>query len=178
MKKWLASVMMVAAVASWSQAQAPAGNGNAPMAAPTDTKAAPADTKAAPAAAAVKVEKIVVATGVENREATGEATTFGADAGQVYCWTKLTVSDAPAKVKFVWSKDGKQVYEHPLDIKSSGRWWASKKVQPGAWKVEVQSENGDSLGSVEFTVSAEAKAADTAPAAAPAATPAPATETK
>jgi hypothetical protein len=174
MKKWLASVMMVAAVSAWSHAQAPAGNGNAPMAAPTDAKAAPADTKAAPAAAAVKVDKIVVAAGVENREATGEATTFGADVGQIYCWTKITVTDAPAKIKYVWTKDGKQIYEHPLDIKSSGRWWASKKVQPGAWKVDVQSESGESLGSVEFTVSAEAKTETAAPAAAPA--PAPATK--
>jgi hypothetical protein len=130
--------------------------------------AAPAETKAAPAAAAVKVEKVVVAAGVENREATGEATTFGSDVGQVYCWTKLTLTDAPAKVKFVWTMDGKQVYEHPLEIKSSGRWWASKKVQPGSWKVDVQSESGESLGSAEFTVSAEAKAAAAAPAMTPA----------
>jgi len=158
MKKWFASVMMVAAAAAWSQAQAPAGNGNAPV-------AAPAAAKAAPAQAAVKVEKIVVAAGMENREATGEATTFGADVGQVYCWTKLTVSEAPAKVKYVWSLDGKQVHEYPLDIKSSGRWWAAKNVQTGSWKVEVQSESGESLGSVEFTVGGEAKAA---PAPAPA----------
>ena len=161
MKKWLASVMMVAAVAAWSQAQAPAGNGNAPV-------AAPADTKAAPAKPAVKVEKIVVATGVENREATGEATTFGADVGQVYCWTKLTVAETPAKIKYVWSMGGKQVHEFPLDITSPGRWWAAKKVQTGSWKVEVQSESGESLGSVEFTVGGEAKAAAPAPVPAPA----------
>ena len=152
--------------------QAPAGNGNAPAAVPPGAQAAPADAKAAPAQNAVKVEKIVVAAGVENREAAGEATTFGADVGQVYCWTKLAVAEPPAKVKYVWSLDGKQVYEHPLDIKSSGRWWASKKVQTGSWKVEVQSENGEGLGSVEFTVSGEAKAA--APATAPAPAPAPA----
>jgi hypothetical protein len=176
MKKWLASVMMVAAAAAWSHAQAPAGNGNAPTAVPPGAQAAPADAKAAPAAAVVKVEKIVAAAGVENREATGEAATFGSDVGLVYCWTRLTVSEPPAKVKFVWSMDGKQVYEHPLDIKSSGRWWASKKVQPGSWKVEVKSDSDESLGSVEFKVSAEAKSADGAPAAAPAPAPAPATK--
>ena len=75
------------------------------------------------------------------------------------------LSEAPAKVKYVWSLDGKQVHEYPLDIKSSGRWWAAKNVQTGSWKVEVQSESGESLGSVEFTVGGEAKAA---PAPAPA----------
>ena len=155
MKKWFASVLMFAAVSTW--AQAPAGNASSPMATPPEAKGAEAKP-------AVKVEKILVATAVENREATGEATTFGAEVSQVYCWTKLAVAEPPAKVKFVWSLGGKQVYEHPLDIKSSGRWWAAKKVQAGSWKVEVQTENGESLGSVEFTVSAEAKAAAPAPA--------------
>ncbi|MCX5795860.1 MAG: DUF2914 domain-containing protein [Elusimicrobia bacterium] len=158
MKKWFASVLMFAAVSGWAQAPA----------APAAPAATPAETKAAPAPAAVKVEKILVATGVENREATGEATTFGAEVGQVYCWTKLAVTEPPAKVKYVWSMSGKPVYEHPIEIKTSGRWWASKKVQPGSWKVELQSESGESLGSVEFTVSAEAAAPAAAPAPAPA----------
>jgi hypothetical protein len=160
MKKWFASVLMFAAVSSW--AQAPAGNAASPMATPPQAKGAEAK-------AAVKVEKIVVGTGVENREAVGAATAFDAAVGQVSCWVKLAVAEPPAKVKFVWSLGGKQVYEHPLDIKSSGRWWAAKKVSAGSWKVEVQSENNESLGSVEFTVSAEAKAAAPAPAPAPAA---------
>jgi hypothetical protein len=158
MKKWFASVMMVASVAVGAQAQAPAGNGSAPMAAPPSSQAAAAK-------AVVKVEKIVAAAGVENREATGAATTFGADVGQVYCWTKLTVTDPPAKVKFVWSMGGKQVHEYLVDVNSSGRWWAAKKVAAGSWKVEIQSESGESLGSVEFTVGGEAKAAAPAPAA-------------
>ena len=165
MTKWLASALMFAAVSTW--AQAPAGNAASPMAKPPETKAA--DVKAADEKPAVKVEKIVVAASVENREAVGEAVSFGPETGTVSCWTKLTVAEPPAKVKFVWSLGGKQVYEHPLDIKTSGRWWAAKKVTPGAWKVEVQSEDGQSLGSVEFTVTAEAKPAAAAPAPAPAA---------
>ena len=155
MAKWLASVLIFAAVSSW--AQAPAGNGNAPMAVPTDAKAA------STAKSTVTVEKIVVAAGVENREATGEATIFGADVGKVYCWTKLSVSEPPAKIKYVWSLNGKQLYEHQLDIKSSGRWWTAKTVEAGSWKVEVQSDSGESLGSVGFSVGGQSKAAAPAP---------------
>jgi len=160
LRKRFASVLMFAAVSSW--AQAPAGNAASPMAKPPEAPASEAK-------AAVKVEKIVVGTGVENREATGAATAFDAAVGQVYCWVKLAVAEPPAKVKFVWSfsagtpTGGKGVWEHPLEVKSSGRWWAAKKVQPGSWKAEVRSDNGESLGSVEFAVGGEAKAAAPAP---------------
>src|SRR5579859_2987552 len=57
---------------------------------------APAST--APAAAgAVKVEKIVVSSGVDKRDPVGEGTAFSG--GPVYCWTKLSVTNPPAKVK-------------------------------------------------------------------------------
>jgi hypothetical protein len=159
MKNLVPSVVVLAAMAVWSQAQAPAA---VPAAAPAEAKAAE------PAKSSVKLEKIVAAAGVENREATGEATSFGADVGQVYCWTKLSIGDSPAKIKYVWSKDGKQVHEHQADIASSGRWWSAKKVQAGSWKVEVVTESGESLGSVDFTVGGDSKAAAPASAAAPA----------
>ncbi|MDD5629089.1 MAG: DUF2914 domain-containing protein [Elusimicrobia bacterium] len=158
MKTWFASVLLFAAVSSWAQT-------------PPEPPAEPA---AAPAQAVVKVEKIITAAGVEDREPTGEAVQFGADVGQVYCWTKLDVAEPPANVKYVWSKDGQMVHEFTLEAKTSGRWWASKKVDAGSWKVELQSEGGESLGNVEFTVSAEPAAA--APAAEPAPAPAPATK--
>jgi len=169
MKNLLVSVLMLATAAVWARAQqAPAGNGNAPVANPP--AAAPAEPQAAPAKAVVKVEKLVVASGVENREAAGAAASFGADVGQVYCWTKLAIDAAPAKVKYVWSKGGEKVSEYEADIKSAGRWWASKKVTPGSWKVELLSGSGESLGSAEFTVTEEAAkaAAPAAPAPAPA----------
>jgi len=177
MKKLLVSVLMVAAAAAWSFAQtpqAPAGNGNAPVAVPAPAPQTPA--AAQPAAVVVKVEKLVVATGVENREATGAAASFGADVGLVYCWTKLSVDTPPAKIKYVWSMGGQKVSEYAMEIKAAGRWWASKKVTPGSWKVEVLSENGEALGSADFTVTAEAAkaAAPVAPAAPAAPAPAPA----
>ena len=168
MTKYLAPVFIVAAAAAWSQAQAPAQNTNAPAAVPAT---APATADAAKPA--VKVEKIVVGTAINNREAMGTATSFGADVEQVYCWTKLIVAEPPAKIKYVWTLDGKQVLEHSVDVNNSGRYWASKKMQPGSWKVEVQTEGGVSLASAEFKRTTEAPVkAEAAPApAAPVATP-------
>ncbi len=191
MKKLLVSVLMVAAVAAWSQAPVavPAPATPAPQTpAEKQPAASPASATPAPAPSAqavIKVEKLVVASGVENREATGAAASFGADVGLVYCWTKLSVDTPPAKIKYVWSMGGQKVSEYDMEIKAAGRWWASKKVTPGSWKVEVLSESGEALGSAEFTVTAEAAkaAAPVAPAApvtpvAPAPAPAPSAPAK
>lgn len=147
MHKWLVLALIGVGVRAW--AQAPAGNESSPMAKPPETAAAQTP-------AAVKVEKILVAASVENREPVGETNVFGPEFTQVTCWARLSVAVPPVKVKFVWSLNGKQVSEHPLDIKSSGRWWAAKTVKPGAWKVELQTEDGARLGSVEFKVGSAA----------------------
>jgi hypothetical protein len=133
---------------------------NAPAPAP-----APAAPDAAPAAkAAVAVDKLVLTTGIKDRQPIDESATFSAGF-PVYAWAKFSASATPATVKYVWSKDGKKSSEYPVELKSaSTRWWASKKVSPGAWKVELVSDGGESLASASFTVTA----ADAAPAKAPA----------
>ena len=101
----------------------------------------------------LKVEKIVVATSVENREPVGENTEFEASVGTVYCWTKITASTTPATIKHVWYLDDKKVFEIPLELKyASTRTWSSKSVQTGKWKVEVTDDSGTVLSSLTFTV--------------------------
>ena len=153
MRTWCASLMLMAVCAS---AQEPSGNLSSPMGKPPEARAAaaqPAEPKPAKAGkAAVKVEKIVVAAGVKDREAFGVADVFGPEFDAVYCWTRIRVSWPPAKVRFVWSRDGKQAAAQSHEIKSSGRWWAMKQVRPGDWKVEVRSEAGELLSEVGFRV--------------------------
>jgi hypothetical protein len=101
----------------------------------------------------ITVEKIVAATGVENKEAVGEAAEFELAAGKVYCWTKVTLKTPPATIKHVWYLDEKKVFEQPLELKfPSVRTWSYKTVKAGKWKVEVTDEAGAVLSSVEFTV--------------------------
>jgi hypothetical protein len=105
------------------------------------------------ASQALTVEKIVVATSVENHEAVGESKEFEATVGTVYCWTKITASTTPATIKHVWYMGDKKVFEIPLEIKyPSTRTWSSKTVQTGDWKVEVTDDAGAVLSSVTFTV--------------------------
>jgi hypothetical protein len=102
---------------------------------------------------ALSVEKIVVATSVENHEPMGESKEFEASVGTVYCWTKIAASTTPATIKHVWYLGEEKVFEIPLEIKyPSTRTWSSKTVQPGDWKVEVTDDAGTVLSSISFTV--------------------------
>ena len=143
MKKYLIVAAIIAAAACAVYAQAPA--------------AAPEAAKAAPA---IKVEKIVVAAGVENREPVGEAATFDKSAGKVFTWTRISAEATPATIKHVYYHEGKMVREIELKVSSSPyRVWSWKNVTPGSWKVEVTDEAGAVLASSEFTVT-ETKSAE------------------
>jgi hypothetical protein len=115
---------------------------------------AAAQEKAGKAASpALTVEKIVVATSVENHEPVGESKEFEASVGTVYCWTKIMASTTPATIKHVWYLGEEKVFEIPLEIKyPSTRTWSSKTVSPGDWKVEVTDDAGAVLSSISFTV--------------------------
>lgn len=143
MKKYLIVSAIIAAAACAVYAQTPA--------------AAPEAAKAAPA---VKVEKIVVAAGVENREPVGEAATFDKSAEKVFTWTRISAETTPVTIKHVYYHEGKMVREIELKVNSSPyRVWSWKNVTPGSWKVEVTDEAGAVLATTEFTVTA-AKAAE------------------
>lgn len=102
---------------------------------------------------APSVDKIVICTSVESRKPVGEGTEFGDSVGRLYCWTKITAKNAPTTLKHIWSVDGKKAAEIPLSIKyPSFRTWSNKAIWPGAWKVEVVSESGETLTSLDFTV--------------------------
>ena len=135
MKKYILVASIIAAAACAVYAQTPV---------------APEAMKAAPA---VKVEKIVIASGVENREPVGEAAAFGKSAGKVFTWTKISAGTTPVTIKHVYYLDGKMVREIELKINASPyRVWSWKNVTPGNWKVEVTDEAGAVLASAEFSV--------------------------
>lgn len=99
------------------------------------------------------VEKIVVATGVEDREPVGEASEFDASVGRVYCWTKVLAHEVPDEIRHVWLLEGEKVAEVPLQIKfPSTRTWSYKTITAGNWKVEVMDSGGTVISSIEFTV--------------------------
>lgn len=102
------------------------------------------------------VNEILLGTGLENREVTGVDTTFSADVGKIYCWTKITGATSETQIAHHWYFDEKEVAEIVISVKyPSYRCWSIKTIYPemkGNWKVEVKDSEGKTLGLISFTV--------------------------
>lgn len=116
--------------------------------------------------AEMTVDEAVACTSVADRKAEGAASSFPADVGRVFAFTKVTGGAEGSSVTHRWIYGDKTVAEVKLDVKASPyRVWSSKGVAPGqkgAWKVEVADDAGKVLKTVEFTVGGEAPAKEAA----------------
>jgi len=94
---------------------------------------------------------VKAATGIENREPTGEAATFPAGT-LIYVWSR--VFDAKDQdVEHVWKRDGQEFRRAKFHI-GSPRWAVNSRMQKakkGEYVVEVVMGE-DKLGEVSFTV--------------------------
>ncbi len=129
--------------------------------------------------AEMTVDEAVACTSVADRKPEGAASSFPADVGRVFAFTKIKGGAEGSSVTHRWLYGDKTVAEVKLDVKASPyRVWSSKGIAPGqkgAWKVEIADDAGKVLKAVEFTVGGEAPAKEgAAPKAAekPAAKPA------
>ena len=106
--------------------------------------------------AETKVARIAVASEIVNREPAQTNNIFKSDVGRIYCFTEITTDQAPTGIVHVWSYKDKIMAEVPLQV-GAARWrtYSSKKIVnqwQGNWKVEVYSDQGDLLNSIEFIV--------------------------
>ncbi|NLO91840.1 MAG: DUF2914 domain-containing protein [Elusimicrobia bacterium] len=114
--------------------------------------AAPAMAQEQPAA--LTVSGLAVGTGIKNGAIVGQAETFSAAAGTVYCLAKVT-AQAGVSVKVVWKYASKTVGESKIQFPGAVTNFdlsALKRIGPGSWSVEVQDAAGTVLSSVSFTV--------------------------
>lgn len=147
----LALALLVVPALSLAQAPAPAA---APAPAPAPAAAAaPAPQPAA--AQAITVAEAKVGTGIESLELVGEATTFPAGIGKVYCWTKVT-GGAGQSIGHAWYFNGAKLSGMTLPLRyDSVRTYSYKSITAelkGAWKVEISGPDGAVLKTVEFQV--------------------------
>jgi hypothetical protein len=115
-------------------------------AAPAEKAPKKADGEAKPAHADVKA-----ATGIENREPTGEATTFSPGT-LIYVWSRVFEAK-DQDVEHVWKRDGQEFRRAKFHI-GSPRWSVNSRMQnakKGAYVVEVVMGE-EKLGEVSFTV--------------------------
>ncbi len=102
----------------------------------------------------IEVENMAVCTSVENRQPVGTDSVFKADAGKLYCFTKLKSETDSLEISHVWFYQDKQMAKINLPVKAkTWRTWSAKTIMPawkGNWRVEVQDSKGNIISSKSF----------------------------
>jgi hypothetical protein len=112
-----------------------------------------------PAAAQDKeftIARLVVGTGVENKEPVGVAETFPSTTEKVYCFLEATEISKDTEVSFVWFLGDKEMLKTNLPLTMGPKWrtFANKNVggMKGDWKVEIRDSGGNLVKEVKFKV--------------------------
>jgi len=102
------------------------------------------------------IARLVVGTGVEDREPVGVAETFPATTEKVYCFLEATEISKDTEISFVWFHGEKEMLKTNLSLQTGPRWrtFANKNVagMKGDWKVEIRDVNGNLVKDVKFKV--------------------------
>jgi hypothetical protein len=114
------------------------------------------EQEAAQAAPKLAVAEAVVTSNVVDRLPADTLTMVAADAGTVYCWTRITGAAGEVEISHVWYRGDKELARIPLRVAASNwRTWSSKKFikeWTGAWRVEIVGPDGTVLETVSFTI--------------------------
>jgi Protein of unknown function (DUF2914) len=130
---------------------------------PKDPKETLKELDCEPGTGEPKVDRFVLASGVEEREPVGETDTFFTDTDKIWAFVQFDNElGAPASVRVHWEKvDGPaSPYGFVLDVPTAKRYrtwsWTAIKRDPGQYRAVLRTLDGKELGSREF----EIKAAD------------------
>jgi len=106
--------------------------------------------------AKTEVLRINIAKGINNLEPEKTGKTFDNNIGKIYCFTEIKTDEYPTKVVHVWLYKENIIAEVPLEVNlATWRTYSSKKILPkwvGNWKVEIYSNDGELIDSVEFNI--------------------------
>lgn len=102
------------------------------------------------------IARLVIGTGVENREPVGVAETFPATTEKVYCFLEATEILKDTEVSFVWFHGEKEMLKTNLPLQTGPKWrtFADKNIggMKGDWKVEVRDVKGTLAKDIKFKV--------------------------
>ena len=104
----------------------------------------------------LKIERIVVSTGVENRQPVGESDTFADSVGTLLCYTEIRGMGDSTTVSHVWYHGENRRADVKLNVRGY-RWrtWSTKVIQKdwtGDWRVDIVSADGKILKSKRFRI--------------------------
>ncbi len=124
-------------------------------------KKAEAEVKAEvvkPAEMPVIMVEAQVCSAIEERMPSGMADSFMPDVGEVYLWCKVTGCMDTTVIHHVWYRNGEQMADVELPVRSSSwRTWSSKQILPswtGNWEVKITDAGGKEMKVVPFKIAA------------------------
>jgi hypothetical protein len=127
----------------------------APTATPSPAAETPAPATKAQAPS-LDLTRMEIASGVENRQPIGVASTFPATTENVYCFVEFKNVPADTQITYVWTLGMNEMARVNQQVKRSWRWrtWSSKAIGglKGDWKVDVLDGSGNVLKSETFKV--------------------------
>ena len=102
------------------------------------------------------IARLVIGTGVENREPVGVAETFPATTEKVYCFLEATEIPKDTEISFVWFLGEKEMLKTNLPLQTGPKWrtFANKNIggMKGDWKIEVRDVKGNLVKDIKFKV--------------------------
>lgn len=109
-----------------------------------------------PSDTSLRVEKVAICRGVEQRTPLGIGNVFTSDAGKLFCFTKVVGARSDTLVIHRWFLNGDLRSSVELPVKSS-RWrtWSTKRIDTsdvGDWMVEIVAEDGVVLATIIFFI--------------------------
>ena len=108
------------------------------------------------AAAELTVAEGSITTAVENQQPVDKISTYPADFGKLYCFTRIVGALSDTTVTHVWYYGDNEMARVPLLI-GSGNWrtYSSKRFLPqwaGQWQVKVLDAQGIELATIPFVL--------------------------
>jgi len=104
----------------------------------------------------LRVEKIVICKGVDQRTPIGISNVFSVDSKKLFCFTKIVGATEKTVITHRWLLNGELKSTIQLPVESgSWRTWSAKQIDSsdaGDWMVEIVAENGEGLASIIFFV--------------------------
>ncbi|MFH7319428.1 DUF2914 domain-containing protein [Desulfurivibrio sp. D14AmB] len=103
-----------------------------------------------------RLERMVVAAAVEEREPVGVADLFAGELEKVYAFIEARQISRDTQVTFVWSRNGQEVARVILGLRQGPRWRTFSSIlldhRTGDWRVELLDEAGQPLQALDFQV--------------------------
>ena len=108
------------------------------------------------AAAQTKVNRIALTSGIENREPLAPVAEIVEGTEDLVCFTEIQTNEYPTEITHIWIYNQNIEAEVKLHV-GSPKWrsYSTKNIplgKAGAWKVEIYSQDGKLIDTVDFTV--------------------------